>query len=478
MILEWVYSLLGKENISSIEQLHEGGSDRKYRRILLKTDNTMLLCENEHIVENETFFYFHQLLQSISVPVPEIYHIHPQKNAYLLQDLGDMHLLSFVGENNNANIYSQYYKKALQDLIQIQIKGDQKCDYDRCTPYKQFDFYMVWNDLMYCKHYFLDIKKLPYDKIAYYKECEKLAKYLENAPYQYLMFRDFQGRNILLHQDKNYYIDFQSCLKGPIVYDVASLLWQAKANLPIDFRKEMFTFYKSELKKFIDFDEEALDKLYSYILLIRLLQVLGAYGLRGMIEKKKHFTDSIPFAIKNIEHWLKLYSKQLNEYPTIYKILQHLNTSTKQINDGYMNEVQQCNLEILIQSFSFKKGFPEDESGNGGGYVFDCRGILNPGRYDEYKKLTGRDKSVIDFLEQKTEINQWLQHIFDTIQFNINDYLQRGFKNLQISFGCTGGQHRSVYSTDKMAQMLSEKFPQIKLIIRHCVQDAKQWIND
>lgn len=478
MVFEWVYSLLGKENINRIEQLHEGGSDRKYKRIVLNTGNSMLLCENEHILENESFFYFHQLFQSISVPVPEVYHIHPQRSAYLLQDLGDTHLLSFVGKNNSTTNYSQYYKNAIQDLIKIQIKGDQICDYNRCTPYKQFDSYMVWNDLMYCKHYFLDIKKMHYDKIVFYQECEKMAKFLGDAPYQYLMFRDFQGRNILLHQEKNYYIDFQSCLKGPIVYDVASLLWQAKANLPLEFRTEMFAFYKSELKKYIDFDEEALDKLYSYILLIRLLQVLGAYGLRGIIEKKKHFYDSIPFAIKNIEHWLTLYGKQINEYPTLFNILQHIITPNHLKGESHKQELSSCDLEILIQSFSFKKGFPEDESGNGGGYVFDCRGILNPGRYDEYKKLTGRDKPVIDFLEQKTSINQWLQHIFNTIQFNIEDYLQRGFKNLQISFGCTGGQHRSVYSTDKMAQMISEKFPQIKLTVRHCVQDAKQWINE
>lgn len=136
-------------------------------------------------------------------------------------------------------------------------------------------------------------------------------------------------------------------------------------------------------------------------------------------------------------------------------------------------------LNIALYSFSYKKGIPEDTSGNGGGYVFDCRGILNPGRQEVYKTKTGRDKTVMDFLENETNINTFLDAVFSVISVSIDNYIERDFENLQVSFGCTGGQHRSVYSADALEKWLKKKYAgKIKVTLVHREQEAKNWINE
>jgi hypothetical protein len=288
------------------------------------------------------------------------------------------------------------------------------------------------------------------------------------------MFRDFQGRNILIDHQQPYFIDYQGGMKGPLQYDVASLLWQAKANLPMAWRKELYVYYKNELKQYIVVHDVQFDVDNSQLLLVRLVQVLGAYGLRGLIEKRSHFLSSIPQGLQNIEAWMTTYN--LPNYPVLTYVLQQI--TTEEFINKYTNvkATTDTKLTIRVNSFSYKKGIPQDASGNGGGFVFDCRGVLNPGRFEEYKKLTGRDKPVIDFLESKTRIHDFLAAAKQAVEISVDDYLARGFEHLMISFGCTGGQHRSVYSADAMAKHLKEKY-NLDAIVTHVEQEAKAWVN-
>ena len=313
-----------------------------------------------------------------------------------------------------------------------------------------------------------------YSKHELVQEFERLSTSLHETSYRYFMYRDFQSRNILVHEDKLCFIDYQGGMNGPLQYDVASLLWQAKADLPEEWKEELFSHYADEIKTQISIDEVKFRIEYQQIVLVRLLQVLGAYGLRGLIEKRPHFISSIAQGLANLSKWLQKYS--LSNYPTLTYVVNEL---TQEIIIKKYNTVkanQDSKLKVRVNSFSYKKGIPADDSGNGGGFVFDCRGILNPGRFEEYKKLTGRDQPVKDFLESKTKIHEFLQAAKQAVDISIEDYLERGFENLIISFGCTGGQHRSVYSADAMSKHLKDKY-NLDAVVTHVEQEAKGWVN-
>jgi hypothetical protein len=202
-----------------------------------------------------------------------------------------------------------------------------------------------------------------------------------------------------------------------------------------------------------------------HFVLFRTLQVLGAYGFRGYFEKKPHFMQSVPFAIENLRQLLK---QDYPEYPYLCKVLRELTQLTQ-----FSLEHQQRVLEVRIVSFAYKKGIPTDPSGNGGGFVFDCRAINNPGKYSKYNHFTGLDEPVVKFLEDDGEILRFLEHVYSLVDASVKRYLDRGFTNLMVSFGCTGGQHRSVYAAQHLAEHLHKKYG-VKVDLIHREQNIEQ----
>lgn len=333
------------------------------------------------------------------------------------------------------------------------------------------------SDLLYFKYYFLDTLKTPYDKQEMLNEFEVLSNYLSDSSYKYFLFRDFQSRNVMVSDDKVYFIDYQGGMKGALQYDVASLLWQAKAKLSEEWKDSLLQYYISEAQKLLDekIDTELFVSQYNGYVLIRLLQVLGAYGFRGLFERKAHFLTSIPLALHNLRFFIE--NKKIGlSTPEFDRVLQMVVSGEITGRFETVKATESTPLVVKICSFSYKKQLPADDTENGGGFLFDMRSILNPGRFAEYKYLTGRDKEVKDFLEQKTKIVDYLNSVFNIVDISVEDYIKRDFASLMVSFGCTGGQHRSVYAADALARHLKNKFG-VKVQLCHLVQDEKNWVN-
>lgn len=459
-----------------IEVLPQSGSDRIYFRIYA-AGQTYIATFNLNIKENNTFIRFSKHFIEAGLPMPRIFCVNEDETIYIQQDLGKESLLDKL-EQNGPNDYSYaLFKKSLFELSKVQIIGDKNLDYDLCLTAKEFGKQAILSDLLYFKYYFIDTLKIPYDKQAILDDFEILSSYLTNVDHKYFMFRDFQSRNVIVNDDKVHFIDYQGGMKGALQYDVASLLWQAKANLSKDWKDRLLEYYLTEVEGLLSLkiDREVFISQYNGYVLIRLLQVLGAYGFRGLFERKAHFLSSIPLALNNLKffiehHTIDIEATELSRMLKLIvkdEIVKRFETTRADENTA---------LIVDIYSFSFRQGYPVDESTNGGGFVFDCRGILNPGRFEEYKWLTGRDKEVKDFLEQKTKMTDFLNSVFGVVEISVEDYIKRSFESLTINFGCTGGQHRSVYAADALARHLKNKFG-VKVKVHHLVQDAKNWCN-
>uniref|UniRef100_UPI0035647E73 RapZ C-terminal domain-containing protein n=1 Tax=Draconibacterium sp. TaxID=1965318 RepID=UPI0035647E73 len=323
---------------------------------------------------------------------------------------------------------------------------------------------MMW-DLNYFKYYFLKLAKIHFDEQALEDDFQLFSNYLLSASSNYFLYRDFQSRNVMLKDDDVYFIDYQGGRLGALQYDLASLLYDGKADIPESVRAQLYDFYISELKKYMKVDEEKFSAYFKGFVLIRIMQAMGAYGFRGFYEKKEHFLKSIPYALKNLEVLLSDLRLPV-DLPELTSVLKQLTHSEVLKEIGQ----QKSNLTVRITSFSYKKGYPEDPSGNGGGHVFDCRAINNPGRYEEYKKLSGKDMSVQEFLEQKSEIRLFIDAVKVLVDQSVKVYLERGFTHLSLGFGCTGGQHRSVYSAEKIGEYLQNNYP-VNVVVVHREQE-------
>jgi len=457
-----------------IEKLPQSGSDRIYFR-LYSGSETFIATFNINIKENRTFIYFSKHFANARLPMPEIFAVNEEKTIYIQQDLGTESLLDAL-ERLGHNDYSyRLYQQTLQDLAKVQILGDKSLDYDQCLTAKEFGRQAIISDLLYYKYYFLDTLKTPYDKQAMLNDFEAISNYLSNSAYKYFLFRDFQSRNVIVDNDKVHFIDYQGGMKGALQYDVASLLWQAKANLSEEWKDDLLQYYIGEAEKLLGekIDKDVFISQYNGYVLIRLLQVLGAYGFRGLFERKAHFLTSIPLALRNLRFFIE--NKQTGvETPEFDRMLKHVISDDIIAKFETVRADENTPLVVKICSFSYKKEKPEDETENGGGFVFDMRGILNPGRFTEYKYLTGRDKEVKDFLEQRTKMIDFLNSVFHVVDISAEDYIKRGFSSLMVSFGCTGGQHRSVYAADALARHLKNKFD-VKIQLSHLVQDKIDW---
>jgi len=454
------------ERGDSINPLPPSGSYREYYRILGRT-KTAIGAYNPDKKENIAFLTFSKHFYDKNLNVPKIYDEDNQNDLYLQQDLGDITLFSYlsaVRKNGEFPIeLMSFYKKVLDHLPSFQITASRDLNYDVCYPRAKFDKQSMMWDLSYFKYYFLKLAKISFDEQHLEDDFHVFTDYLLQADSEYFLYRDFQSRNIMINGGEPYFIDYQGGRKGALHYDLASLLYDAKADIPQQVRAELLDHYIMNVSKIVPINEKEFVQHFFGFVLIRILQAMGAYGFRGFYEKKEHFLKSIPFALKNLE-WILNTVKFPVETPALITALQHVVESKELQKYGDSKPVY--TLKVTINSFSYKKGYPSDDSGNGGGFVFDCRAIHNPGRYEQYKMLTGKDNEIIEFLRNESDMDEFLNNVYSLVDQSVANYQKRYFTNLMVSFGCTGGRHRSVYCAEKLAQHLQEK-DNIKIQINH-----------
>lgn len=458
-------------NVVSVDLLPQSGSDRQYFRVNMP-DSSLVATFNTNVPENEAFIYFSKHFGAKGLQVPEILAINTGCTAYLQTDFGDTSLLNVLEKDGFTETTKQLFKDSLTALAALQVKGDAGLNYTKCLTAREFGKQAILSDLLYFKYYFLDTLKTPYDKQAMLDDFNALAAYLSKTEFKYFMFRDFQSRNIMIKDGRPWLIDYQGGMKGAPQYDAASMLWQARANLPESWKLELFGHYMNELERTSGkkFDRDVFTSQYDGYVLIRLLQVLGAYGFRGLFERKAQFLTSIPQALRNLKWFIE--NKNLPvRVPEFLRMLSFCVSNEIIARFDPPQATEDTPLRVHINSFSYlRNGYPQDESGNGGGFVFDCRGVLNPGRITEYKTRSGTDKAVIDYLEQNTRMPEFLNSVFDIVDISVEDYIKRRFENLTINFGCTGGQHRSVYAAEQTARHLKNKY-RVKTVVNHLNRD-------
>ena len=456
------------------------GSNRKYYRMTaVDNGNSYIGVEGENEQEDIAFVSISRHLHSMGLPVPEVYGTSDDCLCYLQQDLGDTSLFSFMKNGIETGTFSETEKNMLNKVMKllpsIQFKGDKDMDYSICYPIPEFDQRSILWDLNYFKYCFLKSVKIDFSEPKLEIDFEQMANNLLGVSQNAwgFMYRDFQSRNIMINNGEPYAIDFQGGRRGPCLYDVASFVWQAKANYPQSLKEGLVDTYYDALQQYVKMDRKTFDNTLGLFVLFRTIQVLGAYGYRGLFERKPHFMASIPFAINNLKGLL---DKGLcHPYPYMESLLGRL-CSLPELQPLAASKYDTGKLTVKVFSFSYKKGIPADDSGNGGGYVFDCRGVHNPGKYEQYKQLTGRDQPVKDFLEKDGEILTFLNHVYALADAHVQRYIERGFSSLMFSFGCTGGQHRSVYSAQHVAEHIAKKFG-VKVLLCHQAQGINEEFN-
>lgn len=442
--------------------LPASGSERRYVRFTKADNETVIGAFNPDKTENNTFFYFTRIFAKNNLPVSEIIAVSNDKQAYLLKDLGTTTLFDVINAEGHSDRVKSLLKKSINQLVRFHWQLGNSIDYSLCYAADTFNQQQIFSDLLYFKYYFVDPLQIHYNKTALLEELSAWSSHLASIRPQTFMYRDFQSRNIVVEQDEVSFIDYQGGMLGLPEYDLASLLWQARAEFPESWKSELLNHYFQAIEKIPEnpnFKETAFRKTYLECALLRMLQTLGAYGFRGLLQGKHHFLKSIAPALKQLAAYLEEYP----QYPPYNELRKVLDALVKpEIVDRFATlnfpAEKIAGLKVNIFSFSYKKGIPDNDSVHGGGYVFDCRGILNPGRLEAYKQLTGKDKAVVDFLEQQTRMPEYMKGVFTTIDISVMDYLNRGFDALSVSFGCTGGQHRSVYAAEALAKHLQEQF--------------------
>jgi aminoglycoside/choline kinase family phosphotransferase len=471
IIEKLIESAFSEAQISRVEKLPQSGGERQYFRVFLQSGETYIATFNEDVRENKTFLYFNDHFSTKGISLPKIYAVDDNNKWYLQQDLGQDSLFSILEREGHSDRVFDLYKKSLQALATLQIHGDDGLDYSYCLQSRSFGKDAMMNDLLYFRFYFLDTMGIPYSKEVLWDEMTRLCEQLDKPENLHFMYRDFQSRNIMVQDDQVFFIDHQGGMKGSLMYDVASLLWQAKAQLSAEWKEQLLQHYfksiQSQLPSNTSFD--VLREQYEGMVLIRLLQVLGAYGFRGKLERKTHFLSSIPGGLKNIREFLA-HAHLLTAYPLLKSLLEEI--STEETIQSFIPPHAHADspLTVRISSFSFlQNGYPACAGKQGGGFVFDCRGILNPGRIDVYKTQSGLDQPVRLFLEQETKMPNFLNAVYEAVDIAVEDYLSRGFDALEIHFGCTGGQHRSVFAAESLNKYLQKKYG-VRTVVQHLNQ--------
>jgi aminoglycoside/choline kinase family phosphotransferase len=438
-----------------------GGSGRKIVRLASAEISAIGILYGVR-EENVAFLEFSRHFRKHGLPVPEIYAEDLSHGAYLEQDLGDTTLFEFLSKNRAgesiAAPVADAYREVVAILPKFQVEAGRDLNYKVCYPRASFDRQSIAWDLNYFKYYFLRLAEIPFNEQVLENDFSRLTKFLLTADHDYFLYRDYQSRNVLLPGGRPFFVDYQGGRKGALQYDIASLLYDAKADLPPELRQKLLDHYLDALSGYIDLDREAFLRYYYAYVYIRLMQALGAYGFRGFFERKTHFLQSVPYALKNVR-WLLHHVELPIALPTLMEAFQSMLGSEKlQSLDSAAGEgapkAASDKLTVRVFSFSFHRGLPKDESGNGGGFVFDARSLPNPGREERFKALTGKDAPVIDYLKDQESVQKYFANAVSLVDASVAEYQRRGFKNLMVSFGCTGGQHRSVYLAEQLVKHL------------------------
>jgi len=440
----------------NIVKLPGAGSHREYFRMDYGGKKCIGVFSPDPL-ETRAFLEFTRHFSDAGLNVPRLISEDADKGIYLLQDLGDFCLKDAVDRSRKDGQFPDriipLYKSALDHLIRFQVEGHRGLNYSVCVPRQDFDRQSILWDLNHFKYYFLKLLGIPFDEQALEEDFKLFASSLTAADSNYFLYRDFQSRNIMILEEELYFIDYQGGRRGALQYDVASLLFEARVNLSHELREELLEYYLEKLLDHTGIPPVEFKEHYYGFVLIRILQAMGAYGLRGIVENKALFLQSIPFAIKNIG-WLKDNTFIPEGLPELSACIEHI----RNLKEWTKNQEHESpELTVLVHSFSYKKGLPGDMSGNGGGFVFDCRALPNPGREEKYRQFTGKDENVIEFLEAKEEVAEFLDGAFSMVEKSVAEYKSRGFNNLMVSFGCTGGQHRSVYCAERMKDYIQNK---------------------
>jgi aminoglycoside/choline kinase family phosphotransferase len=435
--------------------------------------------------ENLAFLEFSRHFRGRGLPVPEIYESELDAGAYLEEDLGDVTLFQFLAKNRVGDIVApevvEAYREVVAQLPRFQIEASRDLNYKLCYPRSSFDGQSIAWDLNYFKYYFLKLAGIPFHEQELENDFGRLARFLLTAGRDYFLYRDFQSRNVMLRDGQPFFLDYQGGRKGALQYDIASLLYDAKADLPPALRQHLLERYLAALAPFVELTREEFMRHYYAFVHVRIMQALGAYGFRGFYERKPHFLQSVPFALKNLR-WLLDHVELPIALPALLGVFERTISSEKlqrliaPAETAGKQEVapsvpapasRDANLALKIFSFSFHWSVPpKDESGHGGGFIFDARGLPNPGREERFKSLTGKDAAVIDYLIGQAGVREFLASATSMVEATVKNYQERGFHSLMVGFGCTGGQHRSVYLAEALARHFRGR-QGLDVVVRH-----------
>ncbi|HET8656146.1 MAG TPA: RNase adapter RapZ [Longimicrobiaceae bacterium] len=461
---------------ASILPLEGDGSPRQLFRLVGEGYETAIGVLGPDPEENRAFLSYTRAFRGAGLPVPELYGVDEAAGIYLEEDLGDTTLfdaLSAARKRDGGEFplsMLPVYRRVVEELPRFQVVGGRVVDYTVAYPRAAFDRQSILWDLNYFKYHFLKLAHIPFNEARLEKDFGRFATFLLRADRRHFLYRDFQSRNIMLREGEPWFIDYQGGRKGALQYDIASLLYDAKAALPGTVREQLLNHYLDALERHLPVDRERFREFYRGYVLVRVMQALGAYGYRGFFERKIRFLQSVPPAIDNIEQILRGEGLPL-ELPELRAVFERLCASQALRRPAAR---PQAGLTVHVGSFSYKRGYPADTGGHGGGFVFDLRALHNPGRYAEYATRTGQDEAVAAFLETLQEVETFWRHVRALIDMQVETYLTRGFTSLSVYFGCTGGQHRSVYFAERMVRHLAEKFPEVNVVLTH--REQEHWL--
>lgn len=450
------------------------GSARSYHRLVHADGRTVVGGVGPEPEENRAFWAFSRAFRGIGLHVPELYATDDEAGVWLMEDLGDTTLFSALDEARKAaggafpETMADTYRRVLTALPGFQVDGHRVVDYDLAYPRAAFDRQSIHWDLSYFKYHFLKLAHVPFREAPLERDFQALMDFLLEADTDFFLYRDFQSRNIMLRDGEPWFIDYQGGRRGALQYDVASLLYDAKADLPEVVRDELLEHYLDALAEHTPVDRDAFRSRYPGYVLVRILQAMGAYGYRGFFEQKSRFLQSVPYAARNIAGILdRGLPLELPELEAVFRRI--VERWTDEGNEGDTRE----GLQVQVYSFSYRRGYPDDESGHGGGFVFDCRALTNPGRQARYETRTGLDADVARFLEDLPETGRFWDHVRALVDAQVDRYRERDFTDLTVAFGCTGGQHRSVYLAERMASHLRERYPDVRVGLVH--RESARW---
>lgn len=455
------YFLIAADHVQPLQgQL--GGSGRKIVRLAGQGKSAIGVLHDVR-GENAAFLSLSRHFRRHGLPVPEIYAENLDKGAYLEEDLGDTTLFEFLSDNRKGEEIApsviDAYRKVVVQLPHFQIEASANLDYSVCYPRDSFDRQSIAWDLNYFKYYFVRLAGITFNEQALEDDFVRLTEFLVGAGQDYFLYRDFQSRNVMLRDGRPYFLDYQGGRRGPLQYDIASLLYDAKADLPPALRQHLLDYYLENVSSMIPLDRDAFMRYFYAYVFIRIMQAMGAHGFRGFYEHKPHFLQSVPYALKNVR-WLLHNAELPIALPALTDVFRAMLASEKLQRIGLEEQAPITSgpsLTVRVSSFSFhREGPPKDDSGNGGGFVFDARSLPNPGREECFKVLTGQDKAVADYLNQQSSVHQYLANVIALVDASVKNYQARGFNSLMVSFGCTGGQHRSVYLAEQLAKHLRQ----------------------